>query len=75
MFAIEIIMSVICRKGYIWSFFFWLDVLSTVSLLMDINMLTAVIFNTGGGQVNGLAKAGQASRVGSKYVNQIFSFI
>nr|CAC81658.1 adenylyl cyclase [Tetrahymena pyriformis]CAD36506.3 adenylyl cyclase [Tetrahymena pyriformis] len=66
LFAIEIIMSMIEKKDYTFSFFFWLDLLSTVSMILDINLLTNIMFNSGGNQINGIAKAGQASRVGSK---------
>jgi len=27
------------------SFFFWLDLLSTVSILMDVNMFTDIVFS------------------------------
>lgn len=57
-FALEIIMSMIEKKGYNFSFFFWLDILSTCSMILDINILSAVMFSSGGGQVNSLAKAG-----------------
>ncbi|KAL4493547.1 hypothetical protein ABPG72_004040 [Tetrahymena utriculariae] len=65
-FVAEIIMSMVEREGYTFSFFFWLDILSTVSMILDINMLTNLIFNSGSGQIGGVQKAGQASRVGSK---------
>ncbi len=35
-FTFEIIFSVLARPGYNFSFFFWLDVISTVSLILDI---------------------------------------
>lgn len=57
-FAIEIVMCMVERKDYTFSFFFWLDVLSTVSMILDINMLTNVMFNSGGSQISGIAKAG-----------------
>lgn len=35
-FTIEITMSVMAKPGYVFSFFFWLDIMSTLSLIMDI---------------------------------------
>jgi len=29
----------VCKKAYRWSFFFWLDLISTISLLLDIPSL------------------------------------
>lgn len=41
MFSIEIILAVIAKDDYLWSFFFWLDVVSTVSLILDITMISS----------------------------------
>lgn len=35
-FTIEIILNMISKPGYPWSFFFWLDFISTISLIIDI---------------------------------------
>jgi len=39
-FLIEIILSFIARKEYRFSFFFWLDVVSTLSLVFDLDWFT-----------------------------------
>lgn len=68
-FSFEIIITIIVKDGYLWSFFFFLDVISTVSLLLDINILTNELFY-GASNVTStasLARAGRAGRVGSKY--------
>ena len=36
LFALELIMSSIAHKNYFRSFFFWIDLVSTVSMLLDI---------------------------------------
>jgi hypothetical protein len=46
MFSIEIILASIAKEGYFNSFFFWLDLISTVSLFTDIEPIMNVI--TGG---------------------------
>lgn len=38
-FWIEIFLSSIAKADYLWSFFFWLDILSTVSLFQDIGFM------------------------------------
>jgi hypothetical protein len=38
-FTLEIIMTCIAKKGYIGSFFFWLDLISTISLIQDISFI------------------------------------
>lgn len=43
MFSIEIILSVLVKEGYFLSFFFWLDTISTISLLLDINMFNEAV--------------------------------
>jgi len=40
LFSIEIVLSCIARPEYRNSFFFWLDFISTVSLLLDIGWFT-----------------------------------
>ena len=39
LFLIEIILSCIAKKGYVFSFFFWLDLVSTLSLFQDIDFI------------------------------------
>ncbi|KAL4454661.1 hypothetical protein ABPG74_021866 [Tetrahymena malaccensis] len=71
-FTIEIILSSIAKDGYFLGFFFWLDLLSTVSLLLDIGWIANEIFdvNSGGkgkaSSAASLAKASRASRVGTR---------
>ena len=40
LFTFEIIVHSICTDGYFLSFFFWLDVVSTLSLIPDIGWIT-----------------------------------
>lgn len=47
-YTIEIILSCISKPDYLWSFYFWLDVVSTATMIMDIGWLMDPIL-TGGG--------------------------
>lgn len=44
-FVVEIILSWIAIPEYRFSFFFFLDVISTLSILLDINMITSLIYS------------------------------
>lgn len=67
MFSIDILLSVICRPGYLFSFFFWLDVISTISLILDIQLISNVLFYSTSTNASSIAKAGKTSRIGTKY--------
>jgi len=38
-FLIEIILSSLCLKGYFLQFYFWLDLIATLSLISDITWI------------------------------------
>lgn len=69
-FTIEIIICSIAKKGYWLGFFFWLDIISTLSLLLDIGWVSESLFGSSGSSsassAASLARAGRASRVGTK---------
>ncbi|CAG9322321.1 unnamed protein product [Blepharisma stoltei] len=66
-FSVEIILSSIFKEGYWLSFFFWLDVVSTLSLVTDIGWIWNKMVGTSsiskGAKV---ARAGRASRAGTR---------
>jgi class 3 adenylate cyclase len=72
LFSLEIILSSFAKPKYFLRFFFWLDLLSTLSLLLDIGWVSNAIFDTGTGSSGTtataaqLARAGRASRVGAR---------
>merc|ERR1712054_574354 len=59
-FCVEISLSVYGLGDYFNSFFFWLDVLSTATLVFDIGWMKNAVLGTGGGI--GLANSGQLAR-------------
>ncbi|CAD8196829.1 unnamed protein product [Paramecium pentaurelia] len=68
-FLVEIVLASVCKEGYILGFFFWLDLLSTISMLLDIGWVNEAMFGSGGGaalSAVSLARAGRASRVGTR---------
>lgn len=57
LFLIEIILASFCKvnikfinnkDGYFFSFFFWLDLLSTVSMILDIGWVSDAMFGSSG---------------------------
>jgi len=57
-------------ENYPFSFFFYLDLISTLSISMDINMFTNLIYNSGGNvqQINMLIAQSKASRAAARAV-------
>ena len=71
-FAIEIILSCIAKEGYFPYFYFWLDVVATLSLIFDIGWFWDAILGTDNSTSDGAeaaaraAKAGRGARVGTR---------
>jgi hypothetical protein len=72
LFLVELVMASIAQKDYFMGFYFWLDLVATISLITDIGW----IYNemTGGGdidadnasQASSLARAGRSARIGTR---------
>lgn len=63
LFLTEIILQSIVEEGYFASFFFWLDLLSTISLLPDIGWIMETFQDTTTSKAASLAKTSRAARV------------
>ena len=71
-FLVELGMASIAQKDYFLGFYFWLDLIATISLITDIGWIYNEI--TGGGDINAndasqassLARAGRTARVGTR---------
>jgi len=80
-FSTEIIACSIGKPGYVFGFFFWLDILSTTTLIFDVSSVSEALFGdsvssqsaaendaageSGGGSAEA-ARAGRMSRAGTK---------
>jgi hypothetical protein len=60
-FVVEITLSVIGKDDYFLSFFFYLDIISTVMLVLDLTVLLEAL--SGGGEESGAASVGTADVV------------
>jgi hypothetical protein len=75
-FCLELILLVVCKKGYMLSFFFWLDLLAVISLVPDVLMLFKVdLFLLLGAGEGGLtiARTARAARAGARSVRIVRS--
>ena len=72
LFTIEIIVSSLVKEDYFNGFYFWLDLISTLSLVMDIGFIMDKVTGTeefgasDAQQASQLARAGRGARVGTK---------
>lgn len=71
-FSVEILLSCYAKSDYLFTFFFWLDLISTVTLLLDVGWVSDALYGTSsdsaGGSQNSqqIAKAAKASQVGTR---------
>ena len=64
-FLIELLFSLICVSGYI-QFFFWLDLVASISLYLEIGFLVKMGPEIGDADDFALAKAGRAAKAGAR---------
>ena len=57
-FTFEILFGSICREGYFLSFFFWLDIVATCSMVTDVGWIWQIILG-----VRSSPKAGNAAQL------------
>ena len=63
-FCVEIILASICKEDYFLTFFFWLDFVSTISMIPDIGWIWIPITGGGGAtSATDLAKTSRAGRI------------
>lgn len=68
-FVLEIVLSSFIIDGYFLSFFFFLDVISTASIIFDVNFLSDLIFSTSNtSSISQLAAQSKASRAATRAV-------
>jgi len=69
LFFLEIVISSIVIDGYFLSFFFFLDIISTFTMIFDIIMLNSIIFSTStSSNFSQIASQSKASRAATRAV-------
>lgn len=68
-FMVELVLSCFAKDDYFMGFYFWLDLVSTVSLIMDIGWIMNAGKDKGSGnakKASSIARAGRGARIGTK---------
>ena len=69
-FTVEIVLAAIGKPDYFFSFFFWLDVLSTASLVTDVEPFMALVTGSGNqtdaAEAAAIARASRGARIGTR---------
>jgi hypothetical protein len=74
-FGVEIVLSALVVDNYFLSFFFFLDVVSTASIIFDVNFITDSVFSTStSSSVAQLASQSKASRAATRAVRIVKLF-
>ena len=74
-FLVEIVLSTLVIDDYFLSFFFFLDIVSTVSIIFDVNFISDLIFATStSSSVAQLASQSKASRAATRAVRIVKLF-
>lgn len=66
LFIFEIYVTCKVRKHFLFSFFFWLDLVSTLTLILDITFVSALLYTDPAASTLSFASVGRAGRVGTK---------
>eukprot|EP01022_Parablepharisma_sp_SALTPOND_P023258 TRINITY_DN4865_c0_g1_i1.p1 TRINITY_DN4865_c0_g1~~TRINITY_DN4865_c0_g1_i1.p1 ORF type:complete len:1061 (-),score=72.97 TRINITY_DN4865_c0_g1_i1:835-4017(-) len=69
LFSAEIVLLCICNPDYLYSFYFWLDLVSTLTMIMDVGWIWES-FDSGATvqaqKISQMARASKGARLGSK---------
>ncbi len=78
-FLMDMVLSWICKLDFKWSFYFWIDVISTTSMIMEItwvdNFLTDNSNLPGVLTIAKVVKASRLSRIGGRAAKIILMFL
>lgn len=71
-FILEMFIQIMCLQDYLWSFFFWLDMISILSMPLDVYFVVQILTGDTDSMIyqtddaSNVARVGRASRVGTK---------
>mmetsp|Transcript_49471 Transcript_49471/g.115712 ORF Transcript_49471/g.115712 Transcript_49471/m.115712 type:complete len:873 (+) Transcript_49471:116-2734(+) len=65
LFSFELVANVLAKDDYFLGFFFWLDLIATASLILDITWVYDAVTGMGN-EDSSIARAGRMSRVGTR---------
>lgn len=69
-YTVEMIVLSLTKEGYFLRFYFWLDLISTLTMLLDLTWITQLITGANGVEaatnIAKIARASRASKIGAK---------
>lgn len=67
-FVIESVILSVVQDGYLWGFFFWMDVIGTLSIILDIGFIADEFIPSGAVSGQGsVIRATRAAKLGARY--------
>lgn len=66
-FCFESVVLSVVQRGYFLSFFFWMDVIGTLSIILDIGWIADTFLTTGSGNSTSILRATRAAKLGARY--------
>ena len=66
-FLFESVILSVVQRGYFLSFFFWMDVIGTLSIILDIGWIADTFLKTGSGNSTSILRATRAAKLGARY--------
>jgi len=67
-FSAELMIFSIGKSDYLWGFYFWLDLISTVTLVLDLSAVAEFLMSLGGNGDDGASdlRGGRTARIGAR---------
>jgi cAMP-specific phosphodiesterase 4 len=64
-FSVELLLNCACRDAYVWSFYFWMDVLGTFSIVADVPFLSSG-WLPDGAEIGTTLRVSRAAKIGAR---------
>ena len=76
-FIVETTVYSFCQTGYLFGFYFWMDIIGTLSMLLDINWITDTFDQNDGEGSASYLRAVRAAKLGARYgrLMRFFKFL
>jgi cAMP-specific phosphodiesterase 4 len=66
-FCLESVVLTVVQPAYFLSFFFWMDLVGTISIILDIGWISGSFFKSGSSNQASILRATRAAKLGARY--------
>jgi hypothetical protein len=66
-FCLESVVLTVVQPAYFLSFFFWMDLVGTISIILDIGWISGSFFQSGSSNQASILRATRAAKLGARY--------